>query len=260
MASDNSVQVLRKASAVLDVLAREGEVTAADLAKRIDEPRTTVYRLLSSLQELDLVEAGGRRGTFRLGLRLLRLGSAVISRFDERQAALPVMEEIHRSTGETVFLCVRRDYEAVCIERLDGKRVQSLALRLGGSLPLHAGAAPRALLAFEPPAFWDGFIASGPLEQLTPSTPITKKALISELKASVKRGYAISDGDVTVGIAAIGAPVFDHAGVLRAALSVSGIRAQILEDDGAVIHLVVAGADEISRSLGYDNRKELSRA
>ena len=73
----------------------------------------------------------------------MRLGAAVIERLDERQAALPVMERIHEATGETVFLLVRRGDDAVCIERLEGLRVQSLALRLGGSLPLHVGAGPR---------------------------------------------------------------------------------------------------------------------
>ena len=71
----------------------------------------------------------------------------MVARFDERQAALPHMEHLHDMTGETVFLCVRRGLRAVCIERIEGSHVVSLALRLGGSLPLHAGAAPRALLA-----------------------------------------------------------------------------------------------------------------
>src|SRR5262249_61379656 len=102
-----------------------------------------------------MVEAGSRSGTYRLGWRLLRLGSAVIERLDERQAALPVMERIHERTGETVFLLVRRGDEAVCIERLGGLRVQSLALRLRGSLPLPPRARPRAPLAARPPREWD---------------------------------------------------------------------------------------------------------
>src|SRR5262249_61371491 len=94
-----------------------------------------------------MVEAGSRSGTYRLGWRLLRLGSAVIERLDERQAALPVMERIHEGTGETVFLCVRRGDDAVCIGRLDGLRVQSLALRLGGAVPDPLGSRPRAVPA-----------------------------------------------------------------------------------------------------------------
>ena len=149
------VAVLAKAVAVLDHVAAEGEVTPARLAELTGEPRSSVYRLLASLQELGLVEPGRRRGTYILGLKLFRLGSTVMSRFDERQAALPVMERINEELGETTFLCVRRGYEAVCIERIDGSRVNLLALALGGSLPLHAGAVTRAILAFEPREFCD---------------------------------------------------------------------------------------------------------
>src|SRR5919202_6771798 len=106
------VAVLAKAVAVLDHVAAEGEVTPGRLAELTGEPRSSVYRLLSSLQDLGLVEPGRRRGTYVLGLKLFRLGSTIVSRFDERQAALPVMERINEELGVTTFLCVRLGYEA----------------------------------------------------------------------------------------------------------------------------------------------------
>src|SRR3954452_21407926 len=176
-----SVAVLEKAMALVDRIAEEGEATPARLAELTGEPRSTVYRLLASLQQLALVEPRPRRGTFVLGLKLFRLGRSFVSRFDERQAALPVMERIHDELGETTFLCVRRGYNAVCIERLDGIRVNLLALSLGGSLPLHAGGASRALLAFEPEAFWEEYLEHG-LAELTEQTPTTRDALLAELR------------------------------------------------------------------------------
>src|SRR5204863_7152760 len=145
-------------------------------AELLHEPRTTVYRLLTGLQALDMVEVGSRAGTYRLGWRLLRLGSAVIERLDERQAALPVMERIHERTGETVFLCVRRGDDAVCIERIDGLRVQSLALRLGGSLALHLASGSRVPLAWGPREEWDAYVARCPSAGSTARTPVTRKA------------------------------------------------------------------------------------
>jgi DNA-binding IclR family transcriptional regulator len=210
------------------------------------------------MERLGLVERGSRRGTYRLGLKLFRLGSAVVSRFDERAAALPVMERIHEETGETVFLCVRRGLEAVCIERLDGRRVQSLALRLGGSLPLHAGAAPRILLAFESPEFWAEYLAARAPEQLTPNTPTRPDVLYPLLEQTRESGYAVSDEDVTIGIAAVGAPIRDYNGTVRAALSISGVRASILGDDAEAIKtLVIDGASEASRVLGYEPEREV---
>jgi DNA-binding IclR family transcriptional regulator len=245
--------VIAKASALLDRLAEDGESTAARLSNALDEPRTTVYRLIRALEGAGFVETGPRRGTYRLGLKLFRLGSAVVARFDERQAALPTMEQLHDRTGETVFLCVRRGREAVCIERVEGSQVVSLALRLGGSLPLHAGAAPRVLLAAEPRSFWEDYCAEGDLEVLTATTPGTRDDLFAELERVRRLGYSVSDEDVTRGIAALGAPVRNHRGAVIAALSISGVRSAILGTEAeAMAQLVISAADAVSRSLGFD--------
>src|SRR3954449_4659488 len=247
---DSPVAVLSKAGALLDCLS-DGELTAAELTVRMGEPRTTVYRLIASLCELELIDAGSRRGTYRLGLKLLRLGGVVVASFDERPLARPIMEEIHEATGETVFLCIRRGLEAVCIDRIDGTRVQSLALKVGGTLPLHAGAASRALLAFESETLLERYLQERPLEALTPQTPTTP-AQLREALAEVRRtGIAISDQDVTSGIAAVGAPIFGLDGQIRAALSTSGIREEILGEQSQATQLTAEGAAEISRQLGY---------
>jgi DNA-binding IclR family transcriptional regulator len=163
------------------------------------------------------------------------------------------MERIHERVGETVFLLVRRGWDGVCIERLEGLRVQSLALRLGGSLPLHAGAGPRALLAWEPREEWDEFVRSVDLVAFTDKTPTTRAALFRELEETLARGYALSDEDVTPGIASLGAPIFDHTGRVRAALSIGGLKSLVLgEDRELIVDLLVDGAREISSALGQD--------
>ena len=249
---DSPVQTVAKAAEALDYLAANGELTASELTELLSEPRSSVYRLLASLSTAELVEAGNRRGTFRLGLKLFQLGTRVAQRFDERQLALPVMERLHELTEETVFLCVRRDDVAVCIECLPGKHVQALALGLGGSLPLHAGAAPRVLLAYEPKDVQADYLRRVDLVSFTdrtPSTPSAVKRALSEVRA---KGYAVSDEDVTIGIAALGAPIFDHTGRIRAALSISGVRPTVVgRDFDKLCKLMMASAAEVSALLGH---------
>ena len=258
---DNPVRSLAKAVLLLDALANEREATPRRLSEVLNEPRTTVYRLLTSLEALDMVEPGSQSGTWRLGLRLLRLGSAVTERLDERQAALPVMARIHEATEETVFLCVRRGDEAVCIERIEGLHVQSLALRLGGSLPLHAGAAPRTLLAWEPRAEWEAYVErAAVLDRYTDRTPVTLSELFAELEQTLARGYATSDEDITPGIGSLGAPIFDHSGQIRAAISIGGVRQVLLEEmREEAIELLVEGAREISAALGHASESGVMR-
>jgi DNA-binding IclR family transcriptional regulator len=247
-----SIQVLNKAVALLELLADRGEMGAADLAAATDEPRSSVYRLLASLADLGLVDPGVQRGTYKLGLGLFRLGSAVVGQFDVRRAAVPAMEELHRDTGQTIFLSIRRGNEAVCIERLDGRDVQSMALRLGGSLPLHMGATPIVLLAYQPQAFIDEYLARADLKAGVAGAARGKTALAAELKQIRSEGFAISDEDVTPGIAAIGAPVFGMDGSVQAAVSISSTRPLILGDRDTMIAKVVDTANRISRALGYD--------
>ena len=250
---ENPIRALAKAVHLLEQLGDAREATPRRLAELLDEPRTTTYRLLRSLEALDLVEPGSQPGSYRLGWKLMRLGAAVVERLDERQAALPVMERVHERVGETVFLLVRRGWDAVCIERLEGLRVQSLALRLGGALPLHVGAGPRALLAWEPRGVWEEYAATVELSALADRTPVTPEALMDELEETRRLGYAISDEDVTHGIASLGAPIFDYTGGVRAALSIGGLKSLLLgEQREAFAELVVEGAREISTALGYD--------
>ena len=88
--------------------------------------------MLRTLQGLELVETGSRRGVFRPGVGLVRLGGSVLTRFDERTVTLPILERLRAQTKETVHLSVRRGYQAVFIERLLGERAHSLAIPLGG--------------------------------------------------------------------------------------------------------------------------------
>lgn len=259
MAQDKSVLVLGKAMAILDQLSLEGELTPTRIAELIGEPRSTIYRLLNSLQQADMVEPGSARGSYRLGFKLFRLGSTVINRFDERQLALPVMESLHQETGETVYLFVRRDFESVCIERLEGRYVQILAARIGDSLPLYVGGSPRVLLAYESDAFWHEYLAHEELRAFTPQTPTTQAEVLTLLQEIRTEGFSISDEDITPGIASIGAPVFDYTGQIRAAISLGGIRSVVLgEAREEMIRRVVVCAREISHKLGFNGQVKIA--
>ena len=176
-----------KVAAVLDTLAEQGELSVVELARATSEPRSSMYRLLGSLERLGWVEPGSRRGSVRLGLRLFQLGSQVAQRFDVRQRAIAPMEELHRATEETILLMVRRGTDAVCIERLDGRYVSLVIVQVGSSMPLHTGAAPRAILAFSPPEVVDEAL-DGELLAYTRHT-VTDAALVRRGLEQIRRHW-----------------------------------------------------------------------
>jgi DNA-binding IclR family transcriptional regulator len=252
-------QFLAKVASLLEVLSTREELTSTEIAELLGEPRSSVYRLLKNLADVGWIDAGSSKGSWRLGLHLFRMSSAAVQRLDERKIARPHMERLNQVTEQTVFLCIRRDWEAVCIDRIEGLRVANLALRLGGSLPLHVGAAPQTLLAYSEPAVWDQWKSLAQDSILDTATANGKRStatVLRNLSDICERGYAISDGDVTPGIAAVGVPVFDHTGSICAAVSVSGLRESVLGSDPSdlrseVISATVAAGRAISHSLGY---------
>src|SRR4051812_43220522 len=246
----SGLDLVTKVGAVLDALERAGELKATELAAATGEPLSSIYRLLRSLNGIGWLDKGVGRGSYRLGLIFLMIGSAVEDAIDIREAALPALRHLAAETRATSFLCVRRAMRAVCVERIEGNAVRSPALELGGSLPLCSGAAPRALLSRLPLA-----------EQLTilrdavpqPGDPVppSPAATLADAEQSRSAGYTVSDEDVTPGIAALGAPIFDRSGRPAAAISISGLRSQILGDRAERnIALIKAAAASVSRALG----------
>ena len=250
---DQAPNVIAKAGRVLSQLGERPDLTVRELSLSLGEPRPTVHRILKNLAALGYVEAGPKRGTYRLGLELFRLGSLVALRVDLREAAASVMQDIHRTLEETVYLVIRRDDEAVCIDRIEGLHIRSMFLTLGGSLPLHLGAGPRALLAHLPRTYWDEYLTAVELTPLTPASPTTRPQVLELLEDTVRRGYAVSDQDVVVGIASVGAPIFDGTGQVTAAISIGGLATLVVGNPrgNLVIDLVTDGARRISEAMGY---------
>jgi DNA-binding IclR family transcriptional regulator len=251
-AKETSVAVLVRAAAALNELAENGETTTAELSERLDEPRSSVYRLLRSLSSLGLAEEGEQPGGYRLGLTTLRLASVVLSQLEVRRVARPFMERLHDESEETVFLCVRRDKRAVFVDRIDGRRAANMAVAPGSSLPLHSGAGPRALLAFAPPADAEAYVAEAELTEFRTGTSVPTSVVLEELAATRETGVAVSNEDLTLGLAALGAPILDYRGEVRGAISVSGLCDDILgERRRFLTERLLAAAHETSLALGH---------
>jgi len=253
-AEGGRIQVLDRAVALMRALAESGEPQRLrDLAERSQLSPSTTRRILASLCQHQLCEQT-EDGTYRLGLALFELGRRVEADLDIRSRSLPALKRLSDTSHLTAFICVQRDEWAIAIERVDGRYAFSLALTVGGSLPLHAGAAPRALLAYLQEDEVLRLLAQHPPERFTERTLVTEAEVLEDMRLTRERGYAISDEDVTPGVAAIGMPVFGHLGPDRpvAAISIAGLVPQVLGDGfDTLLGRLREAAEEISRELGH---------
>lgn len=241
------VAAVQRAVAVLDALADgPAELGTNEIARRTGINASTVSRLLATLAEAGFVDHDADSGRYRLGLRLLHLGNAVLGRLDLRTAARPHLAKLVSETGETATLCAPGAREAVTVDFIQSPAsVQSVA-RIGRPSVPHATAIGKVYLAF------GGELPPGPLVAYTSRTITDRATLEAEVALTARRGWAQAIGEREDDLNAIAAPVLDHGGALAAIVGVQGPASRFGPSRiEASVEPLLACAAAISAELGH---------
>jgi DNA-binding IclR family transcriptional regulator len=247
------VQVIDRALAIIEVLAAEGPaLTLAELAARIELPKSTVLRLLNVLQRHRFVEREPRSGDYRLGLKLVELGSAASAQLDFVERARPWLRRLLDATGETVFLSVLDGAEVLAVERIESPRTVRVPLSAGGRTPSHCTANGKALLAYLPEGELEARLGPGRLRAYTRNTITTTGALKNELRRVRALGYAVDREEMEEGLKCVAAPIRNMSGAVVASAGILGPAFRLPERKlPAVAAEVVKAAEAISAELGF---------
>ncbi|RYE59931.1 MAG: IclR family transcriptional regulator, partial [Hyphomicrobiales bacterium] len=210
---------------MMDVLAqlerREGGATIRDLVSALQLPRTTIYRILNTLQLHDMVHRDDA-GAYALGSRLLTLAAHVASgagQVDLVAIAQPVMDRLSGDVGEACKLTVIDKDGTLVIAAASARREYALSVTPGQRLAAHAGAAGKLLLAYLPEPDRKDWL-SRPMAAFTPRTLTDPKRLSSELTRIRRLGWSQDKGEGLASVLAYAAPIFDSRNQMIAALSI----------------------------------------
>jgi DNA-binding IclR family transcriptional regulator len=245
----SSIQVIERMMSLLDALSRHAvPVNLKQLATETSLHPSTAHRILGVMVENRLVDRV-EPGMYRLGIRLLELGSLVKSRISVRQEALPFMHSLHQEIGETVNLSVRHDDEVVYIERTAaGTSMMRVVQIIGARAPLHITAVGKLFLAEDGPVEREAYVKRTGLPRYTENTLTDAQSLARELEAIRVKGYALDREEAEKGVACIGAGIYNDEGRLVAGLSVSAPSDRL---NSAWAAPVCETAKKISRALGH---------
>jgi DNA-binding IclR family transcriptional regulator len=216
------IPVIDRMMDVLILLEQRGNgATIRDLVEQLSLPRTTVYRILNTLQFHSMVRRSSE-GSYRLGPRLLSLAARAggDSRdYDMAALAIPHLQRLAGETGEGCKVSVLDGDGILVIAAIDGQREYALTVVPGQRQPVHAGAASKILLAGLSKADLAERIAQ-PLVRYTNRTITDPKRLLAELARIRRQGWAQDRGEYSPSVHAYAAPIRDRAGQVIAALSV----------------------------------------
>ena len=249
-----AVPAVSRALDIMELFLDRPRLSATQITERLDLPRTTVHELIRTLVERAyLVPVAGPPTRYRLGMRLFELGASVADQIDLSREAQEVARDVAAACDETVHIAVLDGTDVVYVAKVDSTHPVRMVSAVGRRVPAHCTGVGKVLLSgLAPAAFEARYPVDRQLPALTPRS-ITSPARLREHLTQVRGdGFAIDDRESNDAVRCVAAPVYDHTGVMVAAMSISVPTLRWTDERRSEwSELVRQGAAALSRRLGH---------
>jgi len=217
------VQVLDRVLQILGALSESDvDLGPAQLAARLSLHKSTIHRLLKVLERHRLVCKSPTYGRYGLGVKLVELGMRAGTRYDLQQRAEPHLRRLVATTGESAYVSVLDGTETLSVARLDGPWTPRKPSTVGKRSPVYCTSSGKAMIAFLPEPDLEDLLRRVKFVRHTANTLRDRIALKAELNRIRRRGYAVDDEEIEVGLRCVGGPVRDSAGSIVASIGIAG--------------------------------------
>lgn len=212
-----TVRAVERALDILLCFTDTPELSLTEISARAGLHKSTVHRLLASLENKGFLLRNPSSEKYRLGFRLWELSANLSASDDPEVVLLPELEHLRDVLEETVSLYVRDGLERIRIQAVQSNQAIRRVAQVGARLPLFVGASSKVLVAFAEPEVQAQVLSS-------PTWPpsLDKAVFTAQLEEVRRLGYATSVEEREVGAAAVSVPVYNRSHRLVAALAISG--------------------------------------
>ncbi len=255
LSQDGLINSVDRALDVLLLLQREGrEMGVTQISTALGMYKSTVHRTLTTLENKGFVQQNPDSGKYWLGIRLYSLGMLIRDRLPLRNIAYPHAKALSEKFDEVVHLSIldknaRSFPQHIIIDKIQGRQqVLSLTPPVGSNAPCHSSAVGKCLMAFSPREDIEKFVGN-PLPVFTDKTFGDWGDLVRELDSIKRRGYAIDDEELEIGLTCVAGPILSRDAEIVAALSLSGPTSRIRARFDDIVEEVRRTAGMISASL-----------
>ena len=241
MANDMAVRSVERALSILNCYTLgKSSFTLVELARLVELSPSTTLRLLTTLEKQNYIFRDPATMRYYLGFKLAQISHLAFENLDFCRLSHPFLQQLNLRFNESVGLCMVKQEQRVCVDRIEGTQQLRSVMSIGMNAPLTRGAAGKMLLAHQPAEVIERIIAKSPDIEM------------GELKKIREQGYAISYGEREPGLASVAAPLFDSGNNVVAAIFLSAPEARVCEQQISEFRdAVIESAKSISRQLGY---------
>ncbi len=237
------------AASILEKIAARDKVLAQDISKELGLNRSTVHRMLHTLQILGYV-AKHPDGYYRLTFHLFEIGNSVLHSYNLIDSARRSLLQLSHDTGYTVNHAVLFEDETLYVDKATPPSYLQLDRSIGETEPLHCTSLGKTLLAYQSEAERARILETIELAPLTENTITDRARLAEELERVRSRGYAVDDQELALELRCVAAPVLAEDGTLISAVSISGPADKLLRETvPTLLPALTEAVSTISRNM-----------
>ena len=246
------IHSIKKASDILALFGNEKKpLGITELTRRLNLPKSTIATIVNTLEAIGYLEKDPFSTKYRFGPQLVQLGLKCVASLDLITIARAWMERFSFQFMEPINLGMLVGDSVMIIMRVEPENRYMAFPRSGSTVPLHTTCIGKAILAYMDRANRNQILENYKFVQLTPNTITTKGEFLKELAKVKKTGVSFDRQESISGLAGIGGPVFNHAGVVIAAFAVSGNAERINQLSTEIIEAAKFTTEQVSSMLGY---------
>lgn len=247
------IQVVDRAMQILECFHFDAhELSVREISQCTGLHKSTAHRILIALQYNGLIQQNPESGNYHLGIKLFKLGQLAVMRLNLREIARPLLRVLMEETSETVHLAILDEEQVFYLEKVEGPYALRMPSRVGRHIPAYCTSLGKAMLSCLEEAEVRRMLGSHSLKAYTEHTMHTVDALMTELRRTRRRGYAVDNEEIEIGLRCVGAPLRDYSGALAGAVSVASPTARFTRDKISFFAgLVKKTAASISSQLGF---------
>jgi DNA-binding IclR family transcriptional regulator len=248
------MQVVIRALSILKLIGSSPlGLSLTEISTIVQLPITSAHRTLADLESEDFVRRSKSNHRYFLGPAASQLSQSQASRQSPLVAPHPAVTRASVESGETVFLAEVLRADVVCLALAESRHALQLFVRVGHTMPLHAAASARVLLAWKNPETVRALIGAKPLVAYTSDTPTTADQVLERLALIRQRGYDVCDSELDSHVWAVSAPVHSSTNdvVASVTLVAPAQRMVTAKDRRRSIGVVLKASAAMAADLGF---------
>jgi len=217
---------VEQAAQLLLCLGKNNDMGLTAICNQIGIHKSKGYSILTALTRYALITKDSRTKTYSLGPALMPLAQKAREKFDITAIAKGPLQTLANETKSSVLLGIIFNDQFYIVAKYDGNDKLSVTIRQHQSLHITHGSHGKAIFGFLNEQQRQRLIDTRQMFFHGDMHAFDKKRLEQELIFCRKNGYAVDNGEVTPGITAVSAPVFDHNNQVAAGIVLVGTFAQ----------------------------------